>query len=210
LVAVLNPFMSFPPIGGGTDPATGVGGLSFSSLVGSSFYISTSNPATDDTGGTATFTVNGGSVAFLYGVPSGYVAWDVSTIWDAGSKHATTILTNTNKTAELAFTGPQDSSVRTNTAGSAGLRYFEITVNDLPPTPNSTSLGIVPTSTWTNLSRVTSIGIGYDPTGTVRLSPGGSVLHSMSSYTNGDTICVAVDVPNKDIWLRKNGGTWNG
>jgi hypothetical protein len=119
-------------------------------------------------------------------------------------------LTNSDRTAEHLFTGPQDSSVRGNVSKSTGKFYFEYTINALPTTKGSSWIGIVNASAWTNLDSLISQGVGINSSGTVYIQSGtSSATYTSAAYAVSDSVQFAVDVGSKLIWIRKNGGSWN-
>lgn len=195
-------------VASGADPTTGVGGLSFSTITPSQFDLVSSSPDTDDTGLSFKVTMNGGSSSFHTAAPSGFTAWDSSVAWDSVSKHSSTVLTNSNRTAEHLFTGPQDSSVKGTVSKSSGKFYFEMTINALPSVSFLSLVGLVNSSAWTNISRSSAQGVVIAPDGKVYVQSGSSSI-TYSSFTVSDSIQFAVDISNKLLWIRKNGGSWN-
>jgi hypothetical protein len=128
-----------------------------------------------------------------------------TTIWNAGD--ATNIaLTNANLTAAAATNA--QASVRGNSSRTSGKYYFEVT-----------SAGTLQNS---------AVGISTSSPGGTTLVPtlsafvnvaNGSVFVNGASLGNfffsdpitaGSTICLAVDLANQRIWLRRNAGQWNG
>ncbi len=65
--------------------------------------------------------------------------------------------------------------------------------------------GVVPNGPSSNLGF--GFGVGYYVGGTVQVQ--GGATYTLPTYTDGDNIGVAVDLNNKLLWYRKNGGAWN-
>jgi hypothetical protein len=87
----------------------------------------------------------------------------------------------------------------------SGLTYFEGVITTLTGTPQ---IGIAD-SNW---DHATGLGtgantVGYQPSGAVRIN--NATVSTIAAYVAGNTICVAVDVLNRQIWFRVGSGNWN-
>jgi hypothetical protein len=128
----------------GANPALGTGAMTYT-LSGQIFpaaWVQT------ETGIEGSVKANFGGSAFLYPVPTGFVAWDPSTIWDSGNTGANATLSGGN----LIVSGPNAAvawgATRTTTSKSSGKWYWEITLLGIAAsnTHDSVGLGMVDSS----------------------------------------------------------------
>lgn len=126
---------------------------------------------------------------------------------------AATTFDSGNKTAAFALSGGNlvatSSAVATAAAtrSMTGPTYFEVTATTLTGT---LSIGFVNRNY--NMASGTILGtdnngLGFKSTGAVVLN--NVTLSTIQTYAQGDVVCVAVDVANRLVWFRTNGGNWN-
>jgi hypothetical protein len=120
-----------------------------------------------------------------------------------------------------------DRTVTKNVLGAAAYRgaqgtprqftgkvYFEGTFTELNNTAD-TGIGILTSAVTGGASHLanwlgsSSLGasLGWYPDGKVWFN--NALLTTIQTYTELDTLCVAVDFTNNRIWFRTNGGNWN-
>ena len=95
---------------------------------------------------------------------------------------------------------------------SKGKFYYEVKMTG--STPLYEVVGVVPQVSWKDMDGETigaganseAESVGYNMNGTVLKA--NSTVYSGTSYTVGDVVCVAVDLDNRAIYFRKNGGSW--
>jgi len=125
---------------------------------------------------------------------------------------ATTFDAN-NKTAAFTLSGGNlvatSSAIATAAATRAltGPTYFEVTATTLTGT---LSIGFV--NRAYNMASGTILGtdnngLGFKSSGAVVLN--NVTLSTIQTYVQGDVVCVAVDIANRLVWFRTNGGNWN-
>ena len=150
------------------------------------------------------FAVNDNNVALKY---NEYVVRYVSTAdaWDANNRSdaANAVLSNNDKTVTLTGSISAVSSTTGHTLGAAGRYYAGF---KLETVGNQYYFGLQPTS-----SAVSTLNAG------VQINSGGAVSYlgadtgvRIGSISNGDVVNIAWDASAKLIWLRRNGGLWNG
>jgi len=153
-------------------------------------------------------TANFGATAFNQAVPSGFASWGASSVtWNPSDKSASVTLSNGNLTAvpTAGAVYVRDTSFQNPGAGKF---YFEYHL-DLANSGSTNSYGIGTSAAAPGSTNLTCVcnpltgGIFYN--GTV---PSGSP--SLGALANGTYLCCAVDLVNKRMWFRANGGNWNG
>jgi len=95
---------------------------------------------------------------------------------------------------------------------SKGKFYYEVKMTGSAPLYEV--VGVVPFASWDKIDNETigagsggeAESVGYSKSGNV--IKGNSTVYSGTSYTVGDIVCVAVDLDNRKIYFRKNGGSW--
>lgn len=104
------------------------------------------------------------------------------------------------------FTNATFQSTRGTLGRGVGKHYFEVSALG---SAGVFAAGLCKsTDAATNGIRTMANGVGWESTNAVYLQTVASA--TWGTYANGDTVCVAVDIPNRLIWLRKGpAGTWN-
>jgi hypothetical protein len=131
-----------------------------------------------------------------------FAAEPAATHWNPANKTAAFALDST-------FLIATSSAIATAAAtrSMTGLTYFEITATTLTGT---LSIGFVNRSY--NMASGTILGtdnngLGFKSSGAVVLN--NATLSTIQTYAQGDVVCVAVDIANRLVWFRTNGGNWN-
>jgi hypothetical protein len=126
--------------------------------------------------------------------------------WNPNDRAGSTppVLSNGNLTATF---GSNNCGVRAKAPKPAKF-YFEVTnsggmVNG--PMGVTTAAGSL---TTLNLNGVAS-AIFHNATGAIWVNNSTSQITPLGASVGGDVICVAVDMVNQRIWIRRNGGNWN-
>jgi hypothetical protein len=129
----------------------------------------------------------------------------MATTWSASDKSANIVLSNANLTVTNS-TGA-DGGVRAS-ASFSGKVYFEYTATNL--TGGNTGVGIATTAA--NLTVIGAVGVG----GVMTYASGNTYFNGASVGSigsPGNTVCVAIDIPNGLYWARgcPSGiaGNWN-
>lgn len=125
-----------------------------------------------------------------------------ATTFDPNNKSSAFALSGSN----LIATSSGAANVRA-TRSLTGLSYFEITVTTLT---GSIGIGLCNYTfgvTGTTLLGTDNNGLRLSNGGNVVLN--GAVLSTIQTFVQGDVVCVAVDIKNRLIWFRTNGGNWN-
>lgn len=123
----------------------------------------------------------------------------MTTTWNASDKDAAITLSNTNHTAS---TTGGDAGVRGTTSHASGKWYLEYTaitnggLRDIRGFASATQA--LNTNTMTT-------GFGCNDAGSMTVN-GGSAAGSPA----GHTLQMAIDIDAGKVWLRLDGGTWNG
>lgn len=108
----------------------------------------------------------------------------------------------------LTVTGTGSGAVRTTSGVSSGKYYFEVTATTIAGTGCGVGIAMGTVSFTSFLSLATGGAVALY-TGTNYVN-GSSVSGSLGSWSNGDVICVALDLTNNEVWFRRNNGNWNG
>jgi hypothetical protein len=129
-----------------------------------------------------------------------------TTTWNPADSGTKVALSGGNLTAaHTSTTGV--AIVRSVASHSTGQFYWEITVN----TTGAATLGIGIANATKNLNTTflggTTDGVGYYSNGGV--SYNSATAQTIQTFTSGDVVGVAIDIANKGLWIRKNGGNWN-
>ena len=130
------------------------------------------------------------------------------TSWVAGTNAAAT-----NGGLTVACTGAGGNAF--SDLAVTGKIYFEFTVDSA-----SQHFGVgVANASETSYVAGTSNSAGGHEDGALYNCPSGTITYVSSSkvdignsqvpWVSGDVVSVAIDVPNKKLWMRVNGGTWN-
>jgi len=131
-----------------------------------------------------------------------------STTWNPADSNVNTVLSGGNL---IATSGIAASALtRASQGASSGKWYCEIVLSAAISSPENIFLGIIISSAGLGANvglAANSIGIGN--AGGVYRS-GAGLGTAAGSWTVGTTMCIAWDHTNKKVWLRLNGGNWNG
>lgn len=97
--------------------------------------------------------------------------------------------------------------VRSISSQTSGKYYWEITIGSSQT--NSLAIGIADSTQPLSTSFLGGgvHGAGYFGAGAVSFNS--ATAQTIMTFTAGDIIGVAIDIGNKGIWFRKNGGNWN-
>jgi hypothetical protein len=128
------------------------------------------------------------------------------TTWNPADKTGGITFSGGNLIASVASGA---GGVRSTTGRSSGKLYFENTWTT--PQPGGTTGCGIATSTASFVSWLTdgTGGFLYYANGGATYYNGGGSGPNMPSCSSGDVICWAVDLTNKRLWVRLNGGNWN-
>lgn len=133
---------------------------------------------------------------------TGNIATTIGTIaFDPNTKGTATVLSNGNLTA--AGSGASVGGVRANGGEITGSFFNEFTI------VSATSLGVALVNSSEDLNNFIggdTNGIVYGNAGSVQLNFSGPTI---SPYTVGDVVGMAVNLIAQLIWFRVNGGNWN-
>lgn len=124
--------------------------------------------------------------------------------FDPGTLGTSVALTNTNHTA-TSSAGATITGAKSQSDKTAAKLYVEFTLNTAVST--NTGIGLMlPTAAYSTLS---TGGLIYFKSGNIRLN-GVTVNSTTGTPVSGDTLCMAIDFPNRLAWFRLNAGNWNG
>ncbi len=151
---------------------------------------------------------NGILKGYSYSDTAGFALRLPSVLFD-GAHTASEVQLRSAHLAAYALTTNHNGAVSRATASAAtGKFYFEVKVDTI--VANSMAVGLVNAAQPTNNRSLGDAGnnsIGYTASGGVYLN--NVQAHTIDSYTQPDTICVAVDLTAKLVWFRRNGANWN-
>ena len=129
--------------------------------------------------------------------------------WNPSDKSANLVLSGGNLAAAISAAG--DNGVRATNSAATGQLYFEVTT-DTTGASNGADTGIGIGSSAANLSLVGSnavnAALAYLSGGSVYYNGSPSTKSMGASATAGNVYCVAVDLTNRRMWMRINGGNW--
>ena len=126
-----------------------------------------------------------------------------SVTWNPADKATQVTLSNGNLTA--VATAGAAYGVRGTSAFGNGKFYFEMKAIG---TIGHCGIGIAnPTSAMSSVNISSGTAFVYVDNGATLVN--GAAGITVAPCVNGDTLCVAVDLINKMIWYRTNGGNWN-
>ena len=194
---------------GSTDTTTGEWKINTSPSVtygtNGFFILKDGNSVTDQSGNSNNFTVAGGTLTKTEDCPSNVFA----TLNPLAGSASDYTLSNGN----TSFQNTGGWSWKPSTiCPSKGKFYYEVKMTG--STPLYEVVGVVPFASWDKIDNETigagsggeAESVGYNMSGNV--IKGNSTVYSGTSYTVGDVVCVAVDLDNRAIYFRKNGGSW--
>lgn len=126
--------------------------------------------------------------------------------WNPADKTANMLLSNGNLTAKSNAAGRNEVRA-TNPIVAGEKKYVEYTIDKVITPATQFAVGIAPLAhSFANyLGQGNDFGYGNDGTNFKLGANQGTTV----TYTTGDNIGMAVDIPNKKIWFRKNGGNWD-
>lgn len=109
----------------------------------------------------------------------------------------------------LTVTGSGNGGVRTFESYSSGQYYYEMTATTINGNDCGLGMSIGSASLASLVSNGTNGAIAFNfASGTIYIN-GSAQGTTLGAWSNGDVICVALDVTNKKIWFRKNAGNWD-
>ena len=143
------------------------------------------------------------------GFDIGAVEAILTTSWNPSDKATPILLGNDDLTFVLiSLARPAHYGVRSLASASSGKKYWELTANAITAAPNSISEGLVTSALAVNGDLGSDLnGIGWRGDGGVIIN--GSQVAGIQGWQHGDVLSFAVDLDNKKIWFRTNGGNWN-
>ena len=193
---------------GSTDATTGEWQINTSPSVNYGnngfFILKDGNSVTDQSGNSNNFTVGGGTLTNTEDCPSNVFATLNPLVYNTSNKvygfGNTAITSSPNNSGEW-------QSTQTTLGASTGKYYCEIKINAVG---SYHTLGVGYQPNITNVTSTQNIGelsgsFGYRNNGVTLNS--GSAGTSLSTYTTGDIIGIAMDLTNSKIYFSKN-GTW--
>lgn len=121
-----------------------------------------------------------------------------SAVWNASDKGANVTLTNNNLTASI--NGSSGILVRATLGKSSGKWYWEIKASTAALVGVSKS-----TQPFDNFTGETSNSWGYHGVNGAKYNGGGGLAYGEATYTNTDTIGIALDMDDLTITFYKNG-----
>jgi hypothetical protein len=132
-----------------------------------------------------------------------------TTTWNPADKGANIALSGGNLIASNSTTG-SDSNVRTIASQSSGKWYVEITASASGTLNGNFGLGVANSTA----------GLTTFPGGNVNSTAffiagsgwfyNSAATGTSSTFTNSDIVSIALDLTNTKVWMRVNGGTWQG
>jgi hypothetical protein len=131
----------------------------------------------------------------------------VVTAFDPNTKAANVVVSNGNH--DIAVNTAAYGGAKTNTNKSTGKWYFEFSTVGTSNVGSEMGVGLITAPT----NSETSVGLNNAVVRSSGLIFNGGVSTSISfggPMAQGDVCCVALDLTNKMIWFRLNGGNWNG
>jgi hypothetical protein len=135
-------------------------------------------------------------------------AGGATTTWNPADKSAALVLSNGNLTA----TNPAAFAIQALRAVASHVtsgKFYHETHIDVAGSLNFFAQGIGNSSaSFAALVGSDANAIGYSPGGGT-VSVNTTVLATIQTSAQGDTLCFAVDLGNSKIWIRTNGGNWN-
>jgi len=135
------------------------------------------------------------------------------TTWSPTDKGANVTLSNGNLT--LTSSSQSAGSARATKSRTTGQVYFEITVTGTAPQNQGfAACGVasaaMPLNSMTQQNNNVAVSFGSGTAGFVYAAGVDTTLRLGAGFSSGDICCVAVDFTNSKVWLRRNGGNWNG
>lgn len=127
-----------------------------------------------------------------------------TTNWNPSDIGANLTLSNGNLTATGGTTTGYPG-VRAVANHSSGKYYYEAHCDLSLSGSQQCGVGNGSAALNNYMGSTTTTSCGVIPSGSVLGGAGGTA----TAFTTGDTICVALDVGNNNIWFRKGSGIWN-
>jgi hypothetical protein len=125
--------------------------------------------------------------------------------WDTGlSKSANVALSGSNLIATA--TAGSDKGASAANCRLTGKYYFELTFNSIGGGDSGGGIRTAGT-TYSDLGTNVTNGALAFRSGNAYVDTVGK--NNIGSFSGGGTMCIAVDLDNKMIWFRKDGGSWN-
>jgi hypothetical protein len=134
-----------------------------------------------------------------------------TTTWNPSDKSsASIVLSNGNLTATNSSGNIGGNGVRATTSRSSGKLYFEYTSGPWNSSSDFSCMGITTAS-----QSFTNIGTSFGPNSLITFSDTSTFFNGSSAGTilggsaQNSVWSWAIDLDNKKVWIRKNGGVWN-
>ena len=128
----------------------------------------------------------------------------ITTTWNPADKSADVTLSGGNLTAANDGSSSNETAVRAIANHSTGKYYYEVTINTA-----GAGVGVGFCDSTEDLDSVSFLGGSASG---CAMYTAGSVFPSggdLGGFTNGDVVCVAIDMSTKMVWWRTNAGDWN-
>jgi len=148
------------------------------------------------------------SIGHIIGLLKGSTSFPILAItMNPADKAASIVLSNGNMTVRrLGGTGWL--SVRATQPRMLGKYYFEVVFDNFTAAFGCAGL-MTASANLNNYTGQDANGIGFVTDGSWFTGAVATFGSLPTSWANGDVLCIAVDMDNRKIWARKNGGTWN-
>ena len=145
------------------------------------------------------------------GFDIGAVEAILSTTWNPSDKGTAITLSNGNLTFANTVVGaaPVFNGVRSIASATSGKKYWELTARQWPArlAPlEGVANGSFPANGGGVYLGNTLDGVGWAGTGKFYIQ---LVVVTIQGWQQGDILSFALDLDNKKIWFRTNGGNWN-
>lgn len=132
-----------------------------------------------------------------------------NTTWNVLDKHTRCTLSGSNLIATFVTDSTNHGGVRSTDGKTAsGLYYVEITIAG--NVSGNTCVGVCTQSPPWATANNSDLRGAYAYSGSSIFYNGSSSGFTLSGFTSGDVICIALDLGNSKVWFRKNGGNWDG
>jgi hypothetical protein len=130
-----------------------------------------------------------------------------TTTWNPADKATAITLSNGNLTAAQTASGGSFESLRAIASHLGGKFYHEIHLDTAAGA--NLILGIADATETMNGNFVgqTLDSLGYDKSGAILVNS--ATVATIQASVQGNTVCIATDLTNSNIWFRTNAGNWN-
>lgn len=138
--------------------------------------------------------------------PDATVSGAVATTWNPSDKTTPVVLGSGNLRVTTGGSAT-NGGVRSTTSKTTGKVYLEYTCTNLGGA--NTGCGIATGSAALATMGSTTVGVALVYfSGSLYFN--GSQVSTLPGVTGGSVVCVAIDVTSSLLWMRVNGGNWNG